>query len=291
MWGTTGILYNAKYVTPEEAASWDVIRNPKFAGKIFIKDSARDVYSQIILKLRQNDIQEGKVSADDLMYYTSDEALEEFERYMADVRPLVAGWEADFGKDQMTQERGWISLNWSGDSVWAIEEAEEMGVDLRYVCPKEGFTVWFDGWVIPKYAKNVKAASWWINFLNRPDIVVRNVEANGYVSCNAAPEVLEGLVDDSYDPVDLTYFFGEGADSIRVNPVLYPDAADIARSCMEHDWGANTDKLISTWARIKGDNANSMTYIVICVVVLAILVAAIAVARKGRNRKKSHKRR
>ena len=39
------------------------------------------------------------------------------------------------------------------------------------------------------------------------------------------------------------------------------------------------------------DNANSMTYIVICVVVLAILVAAIAVARKGRNRKKSHKRR
>ena len=166
-----------------------------------------------------------------------------------------------------------------------------MGVDLRYVCPKEGFTVWFDGWVIPKYAKNVKAASWWINFLNRPDIVVRNVEANGYVSCNAAPEVLEGLVDDSYDPVDLTYFFGEGADSIRVNPVLYPDAADIARSCMEHDWGANTDKLISTWARIKGDNANSMTYIVICVVVLAILVAAIAVARKGRNRKKSHKRR
>ena len=217
MWGTTGILYNAKYVTLEEASSWDVIRNPKFAGKIFIKDSARDVYSQIILKLRQDDIQAGKVSADELMYYTSDKALADVEAYMKQVKPLVAGWEADFGKDQMTQERGWISLNWSGDSVWAIEEAEEMGVDLRYVCPKEGFTVWFDGWVIPKYAKNVKAASWWINFLNRPDIVVRNVEANGYVSCNAAPEVLEGLVDDSYDPVDLTYFFGEGADSIRVN--------------------------------------------------------------------------
>ena len=291
MWGTTGILYNAKYVSDEEASSWDILRNPKFADKIFIKDSARDVFSQIILFLHRDDIVSGKVTMDELMLDSSDAALSEVEGFMKQVKPLVAGWEADFGKDQMVQERGWISLNWSGDSVWAIEEAEEMGVDLRYVCPKEGFTVWFDGWVIPKYAKNVKAASWWINFLNRPDIVVRNVEANGYVSCNAAPEVLEGLVDDSYDPVDLTYFFGEGADSIRVNPVLYPDAADIARSCMEHDWGANTDKLISTWARIKGDNANSMTYIVICVVVLAILVAAIAVARKGRNRKKSHKRR
>ena len=287
MWGTTGILYNAKYVTPEEASTWDIIRNPKFAGKIFIKDSARDVYSQIILKLREKDIQDGTVTPDELMYYTSDEALAGFENYMADVRPLVAGWEADFGKDQMTQERGWISLNWSGDAVWAIEEAAEMDVDLRYALPKEGFTVWFDGWVIPKYARNPKAASWWINFLNRPDIVVRNVESNGYVSCNAAREVLEGLMDEECEPVDLTYFFGEGADSIRVNSVLYPDAADIARSCMEHDWGSETEKLISTWARIKGDNASSMTYIIIALVILAGIVAAFSM----KGRKKSHRRR
>ena len=291
MWGTTGFIYNTKFVDPEDLRTWDALRNPKFADKIFVKDAARDIYSQIIIYLKHDDIVSGKVTMEELLAVPNQENVDLVEKYLMQIKGQVAGYEADFGKDQMTQERGWISLNWSGDSVWAIEEAEEMGVDLRYVCPKEGFTVWFDGWVIPKYAKNVKAASWWINFLNRPDIVVRNVEANGYVSCNAAPEVLEGLVDDSYDPVDLTYFFGEGADSIRVNPVLYPDAADIARSCMEHDWGANTDKLISTWARIKGDNANSMTYIVICVVVLAILVAAIAVARKGRNRKKSHKRR
>ena len=135
MWGTTGILYNAKYVTDEEASTWDIIRNPKFADKIFIKDSARDVYSQIILKLKEKDIAEGKVDIDQLMNYTSDEDIAAVEQYMKQAKELVAGWEADFGKDQMVQELGWVNLTWSGDGVWAIDEAAELGVDRRKDSP------------------------------------------------------------------------------------------------------------------------------------------------------------
>jgi Spermidine/putrescine-binding periplasmic protein len=65
----------------------------------------------------------------------------------------------------MVQELGYVNLTWSGDGVWAIDEAAELGVELRYALPKEGFTVWFDGWVIPKYTKNTKAANYWINFM------------------------------------------------------------------------------------------------------------------------------
>ncbi|MBO7270315.1 MAG: extracellular solute-binding protein, partial [Bacteroidales bacterium] len=43
MWGTTGILYNAKYVSDQEASSWDILVNPKFYDKIFVKDACRDV--------------------------------------------------------------------------------------------------------------------------------------------------------------------------------------------------------------------------------------------------------
>ena len=49
MWGTTGILYNAKYVTDEEASSWDVLVNPKFHDKLFVKDACRDVYTTLLL--------------------------------------------------------------------------------------------------------------------------------------------------------------------------------------------------------------------------------------------------
>ena len=53
------------------------------------------------------------------------------------MKNLVAGWEADFGKDQLIQERGWINLTWSGDAVWAMGEADPIGVELDYYVPEE----------------------------------------------------------------------------------------------------------------------------------------------------------
>ena len=284
MWGTTGIIYNKAEVSAEEAGTWDIIRNPKFAGRILIKDAPRDVYGPVLIYLKQEDLKSGKVSLEELMHDSSDESIAAVEAYLKQVKDGVLGWEADFGKDQMTKGRGVISLNWSGDAVWAIEEAAEVGVDLDYIVPEEGSTVWFDGWVIPKYAKNVKAATYFIDFMCRPDIAIRNMEETGYVAANGAFEVLESQIDEEYEPVDLSYFFGPDADSIRVNPVLYPDKAVIDRCALEHDWGKDTDKLLAMWSRVKGDNANSFTYIIIIVVLVAIVIGYAA-----SKRKKGHK--
>ena len=290
MWGTTGILYNTKEVTAEEAGTWDVIRNPKFAGRILIKDAPRDVYGPVLIYLKQKELAEGSVTLQELMWDSSDESIAAVESYLKQVKDGVLGWEADFGKEQMTKDRGVVSLNWSGDAVWAIEEAAEVGVNLDYIVPEEGSTVWFDGWVIPKYAKNVKAASYFIDFMCRPDIAIRNIEETGYVAANGAIEVLESQIDDEYEPINLTYFFGADADSVRVNPVLYPDQAVIDRCALEHDWGQDTDKLLAMWARVKGDNANSMTYIII-VVALAALAAGYIVSKKNKRGHKKHGKR
>lgn len=290
MWGTTGILYNTKEVTAEEAGTWDIIRNPKFAGRILIKDAPRDVYGPVLIYLKQKELAEGSVTLQDLMWDSSDESIAAVESYLKQVKDGVLGWEADFGKEQMTKDRGVVSLNWSGDAVWAIEEAAEVGVSLDYIVPEEGSTVWFDGWVIPKYAKNVKAASYFIDFMCRPDIAIRNMEETGYVAANGAIEVLESQIDDEYEPINLTYFFGADADSVRVNPVLYPDQAVIDRCALEHDWGQDTDKLLAMWSRVKGDNANSMTYIII-VVALAALAAGYIVSKKNKRGHKKHGKR
>ena len=125
MWGTTGIIYNTEKVTPEEAGTWDVIRNPKFAGQILIKDAPRDVYGPVLIYLKQKELKEGAVTLQELMQDSSDESIAAVENYLKQVKDGVLGWEADFGKDQMTKGRGVISLNWSGDAVSAIEEAAE----------------------------------------------------------------------------------------------------------------------------------------------------------------------
>ena len=291
MWGTVGILYNTKYVTAEEASTWDIFRNPKFAGKMFMKEDARDVFSQVLILLRQDELKRGEVTLDELMHDSSDKAIADVEAYLKEVKPLVAGWEADFGKDQLILEHGWVSLNWSGDGVWARDQAAPHGVDIGFAFPKEGFTLFFDGWVIPKYAKNVKAARYWIDFMSRPDIVVRNVIETGYVSCSGSMEVLDAFIDDKYEPIDLSYFFGPEASAVRTDRTLYPDRSDIERATQEHDWGERTDALVAMWSRVKGDDASPLTFIVIGIVAAALLGFALWKRFSGKKHGRNSRRR
>lgn len=290
MWGTTGILYNTAFVSREEASTWDIIRNPKFSGKVLIKDAPRDVYGSVLIYLKQNELKTGKLTLQDLMSDSSDESIAAVENYLMQVKPGVMGWEADLGKEQMTKSLAYLSLNWSGDAVWAMEEAASVGVSLDYIVPEEGSTVWFDGWVIPKYSKNVKAATFFINFMCRPDIAIRNMEETGYIASSGAYEVLESQIDESFPAIDLSYFFGEEADSVHVNPILYPDRSVIERCALEHDWGERTEALLSMWQNVKGSRAGIATYIVLIVALVAV-AAVVFINRKNRRRRRSRSRR
>lgn len=290
MWGTTGILYNTAFVSREEASTWDIIRNRKFSGKVLIKDAPRDVYGPVLIYLKQNELKSGKLTLQDLMSDSSDASIAAVENYLMQVKPGVMGWEADLGKEQMTKSLAYVSLNWSGDAVWAMEEAASVGVSLDYIVPEEGSTVWFDGWVIPKYSKNVKAATFFINFMCRPDIAIRNMEETGYIASSGAYEVLESQIDESFPAIDLSYFFGEKADSVHVNPILYPDRSVIERCALEHDWGERTEALLSMWQNVKGSRAGIATYIVLIVALVAV-AAVVFINRKNRRRRRSRSRR
>lgn len=288
MWGTTGFMYNTKFVEEEEVSTWTALTNPRFKNRIFVKDAFRDVYSTLLTMLRQDDIKSGKLTYEKLMYDSSDESIKLVEDYLKSAKDNVAGWEADFGKEEMTKGKAWINLTWSGDAAWAIEEAADVDVELKYVVPKEGSNVWFDGWVIPRYAKNVKAARYFINFLCRSDIALRNMDEIGYVSAIGTQEVLDEQNDpETYEEaVDASYFFGEGADSVHLWQVQYPDASVIKRCAMMHDSGPRTEQMLAMWSRVKGDNASPVTAIVIFLAVVGFAVYGINKKRK-RHKKNS----
>jgi spermidine/putrescine transport system substrate-binding protein len=264
MWGTTGFLYNTKYVTHDEANTWNSLWDEKFEKKILVKDAFRDVYSPLLIYANQERIAKGEVTLDELMHDASDESIAVVEALLKRAKPNIAGWEADFGKEIMTKEKAWLNLSWSGDAAWAIEEADAVDVELDYVVPKEGSIVWFDGWVIPKYAKNIKAASYFINFMCMPENAIRNMDEIGYVSVVASPEILEAKIDSTLEEYsDLTYFFGEGADSVPVDNIQYPDRTVIERAALMRDCGNRTKSMIEMWSRVKGDSLDAWVYIVI----------------------------
>ena len=310
MWGTTGILYNAKYVTDEEAMSWNLMFDERLQDKIFVKDAFRDVYSPILiyaktLEARKNGtLGENEIldieTIRELMYDSSDDSIALVESYLKRMKELVAGWEADFGKEMMTQEKAWINLMWSGDAVWAIEEAANVDVELAYTVPKEGSVVWFDGWVIPKYAVNTHAARYFIDFMCKPENAIRNMDATGYVSVVTSKEVMEYMSsEEDYDePLDLSYLFVdadgnplEGSDSVYTDPVMYPSRSVIERCAMMHDSGSRTDKMLEMWSRVKGDNLS--TGMLVGIILFFSVMLVLGVARKINNYRKrqAHRKR
>lgn len=284
MWGTTGLLYNPQYVTDEEASTWGTVWNPKYAGKILMKDAFRDVYGSLMMYIRKDEIAAGTATRQQVMNDLSDDNLKIFEDTLAAAMENISGWEVDFGKERMSQGKDWINVTWSGDAMWAIEECSDE-VELRYRVPMEGSNIWFDGWVIPKYARNPKAASYFINFMCISENAMRNMDAIGYVSAIGTPEILEAKTDAKYAPVDLSYFFGPEADSVCVNDIQYPDAGTIGRCALMHDSGDRAEAMIDMWSRVKGDSLSASTLIIIGIVVIAILVGVILSRKKKRSRR------
>ena len=287
MWGTVGLIYNPKYISDSEVKDWDVLKNPAYAGKVLMKDAFRDVYTALLVALNKEAIDAGEKDIKTLPFDTSDESIKLVEDYLNSFKESVCGWEADFGKEQMTKELAWINLSWSGDAQWAIDEAADIGMDLRYAIPESGSAVWFDGWVIPKYAKNIKAARYFINFMCKPENALRNMDMTGYVSAIGGEEILESMTDsEEFDPIDVSYFFGPQADSVCINHVMYPAENIIERCAMMHDRG--TEELLKMWSRVKGDSASAWTYILICLVFAGLIAAVIMKYTKKRYRRRRY---
>ncbi len=291
MWGTTGFMYNKKYLKASDLNSWGALYDPRYIGKILMKDAFRDVYSCLVLFARYDDILKGTTTRDALVANITTENIQLVESMLRRAKPNIFGWEVDFGKETMTKGKAWANLTWSGDAAWAIEEAKEVGVELDYVVPKEGSNVWFDGWVIPKYAKNPVAASYFIDFMCKSENAIRNMEAIGYVSVIGTPEVLEAMQDDSYAPLDASYMFGEVGKNARLNPVYYADKSVIDRCALMHDCADQTEAMVEMWSRVKGDSLNiRMIVVVVSVIVGFIAVLASRKLRNYRRRKRRRKR-
>ncbi|MBQ5378738.1 MAG: ABC transporter substrate-binding protein [Paludibacteraceae bacterium] len=267
MWGTTGFIYNPQFVEREELTSWAAILNPKFENRILMKDAFRDVYSVLVLYAYAAQIEAGDVNRDELVRNITPERVEAVKQILLQAKKQISGWEVDFGKEEMTKGKTWLNLSWSGDAQFAIEEAAEMDVMLDYIVPQEGSNVWFDGWVIPKYAKNIKAATYFIDYMCRADNALANMTEIGYVSCaggeNAAPIILADQNDAEEWPetVDASYFFGEepievngeqlDPHALHLNPVYYADKSIIDRCALMHDAGDAQEMLLEMWNEIK----------------------------------------
>lgn len=167
-YGTLGILYNSKYVTQEEASSWNILWNEKYKDEILMTDSVRDIMAVALKKngfsLNSSNDNELNIALNDLLKQ----------------KPLVQAYVIDQAKDKMISEEAKLAVIYSGEALFTKDYNE----NLEYEVPKEGSNLWIDSWVIMKNSTKKNLAEMFINFMARPDIAAQNYEYLTYSTPN-----------------------------------------------------------------------------------------------------------
>ena len=234
MWGTTGFVFNTEEIQPNDVMqNWSAFTSDACHWNITSKDNARDsyfaglglYYEEELLALKSK-YENGEISHEEYrtnlenkMNDTSDKTIQDVKKKLEAMRDNLYGLETDEGKLDVATGRLGASYQWSGDAVFILDEAEA-DIDLEYSIPQATSNLWFDGWTLMKDVdeETAEIAMMFINYLSRPENVIRNMYYIGYTSCIAGNDVFEyiaemyGATDEDTDVTEysLDYFFGEG---------------------------------------------------------------------------------
>ncbi|MCR4643520.1 MAG: extracellular solute-binding protein [Lachnospiraceae bacterium] len=237
MWGVTGFLYDPEKVDAEKMNSWNALCDQELKRQITIKDNVRDAYFPALAGFKRDRLTDPAFIADPdyaallerEMNDNSEETVDAALGWLQAAKDNAYSFETDSGKADIVSGKVLANVQWSGDAVYAMDQAEEDGFLLAYSVPEECTNLWFDGWVMLKDGvgadeKKQKAAEAFVNFISRPDNAVRNMYYIGYTSSisggtdgDAVFEYAEwtyGAEDDEEEPeeYDLSWFFDRGED-------------------------------------------------------------------------------
>ena len=168
-WGNVGLLYNKDNVALSdlEQQGWNILLNTKYAGKIYLYDSERDVFMIADKALGY--------SANTKVPAQVDAAYNWLKKVKETMNPVYV---TDDVIDNMISGVKDIAVMYSGDATYIVSENPSMA----YFAPFEGTNTWVDSMVIPSDASNPDLAHKWINFMLQKDVALRNTVFVGYTT-------------------------------------------------------------------------------------------------------------
>ena len=214
--------------------------NQKYKNTISIKDSMRDTFAFGLMKAYEESYQDkdgntfdGFAKMRDNYYlnggYASDEdynndfsnlfnyvvaensdenkVISDVMKELESLKKNIFGLEVDSGKQDIVTGKIGVNMAWSGDAVYAMEQAEDPEQvttphELYYSIPKTGSNLWMDCWVAPRLnnqsQKQWELAHEFLNYLCDPSIAAKNMDYTGYTSFIAGDAIVD-LVRDWYD--------------------------------------------------------------------------------------------
>ncbi|MDD6572712.1 MAG: ABC transporter substrate-binding protein [Thermoflexaceae bacterium] len=167
-WGSVGILYDTTVVDEADIKEgWNLLKNTKYAGNIYMYDSERDSFMVALKALGYS------------MNTTNTEEIDKAYEWLVEQRdtmkPVYAG---DDVIDNMISGNKAMAVVYSGDAAYIMSENPE----LSYLEPEQGTNIWYDAMVITKDCTETELAHKFIDFMLDEENALANTEEVGYSS-------------------------------------------------------------------------------------------------------------
>ena len=186
----TAIVYDTTLVDSADVESegWDVFRNPKYKGMIYMYDSERDAFMIALKALGYS------------MNTDNEDEINEAYEWLVEVQETMGpAYVTDEAIDGLIFGEKAMGFMYSGDAAYILSENENMA----FYVPDEGTNIWTDAMVIPANADCPALANTFINYILTYEASYDNSATVGYASSNA--EVLEDMTAEGGD------FYGNDA--------------------------------------------------------------------------------
>ena len=216
MWGSTAIAVNTKDPDAASVTSFGDLWKPELKGKLLLPNDMRGVLAMGLKRLGHslNESDPAKVG----------QACDLLMPLMASVRVF----DSDSPKQAMLNNEVQAAVLWNGEAYIAAGE----NPDIRYVYPKEGYSLWVDNLCIPVNAANVENAHVFIDYLLRPEVAAFICQEMGYSTPNLAAKAIL-------------------PEEVRSNPIVYPSPEDMDLGEFETDLGEAVKAYEECWMRLK----------------------------------------
>ena len=192
MWNATGIAFNRQLQPPLTA--WSDLWDARLKGRLTMLDDPEDVLGACLLKRGLS-----FDAADDAsLAVAKSEAVAQ--------KPLLRAYLNAEVRDQLAAGDVLAAQLWSTTAQQAMRDSAQ----LAFAFPREGFPLYADNAAILAESPRREAAHRFLDFLLRPEVAAANARAAETATVNGAAVALLPA-------------------ALRNSPVLYPDAAILAR--------------------------------------------------------------
>ena len=162
----TGIAYRKDKVD-SMTGSWNDLWNQQAKGRIFVLDDADEAIGMDALKLG---LDMNTINPDDLAKIQADLIAQ---------KPLLRGYSTD-DVNNMAGGNAWIHHMWSGDFLTLVNNTVKDPENYAFIAPKEGTPFGNDTYAIPANAQHPGTALLFIDYLLRPENIVKQINYLGY---------------------------------------------------------------------------------------------------------------